>query len=137
MMVVVDAADLSGERARSMIDAAISHAQQLGVTVSVAVVDRSGNLVALQRMDGAMFISPEIGWGKAWTSAAFRAPSGAVAENLSPAPGFVSGIASATHGRFMPRQGAIPLPDGGAIGASGASSGQDEEIARAGLAATA
>jgi uncharacterized protein GlcG (DUF336 family) len=103
--------------------------------VSVAVVDASGNLMALQRMDGAGFLSPEIAWGKAWTAAAFRAPSGTVAENLAPAGGFVAGIASATHGRFMPRQGAVPIPSGGAIGASGATSAQDEEIAQAGLAA--
>lgn len=128
-------ADPSSESARRMIDAAIDHAQRLGVTVSVAVVDASGHIVGLQRMDGATFLSPEIAWGKAWTSAAFRAPSGTVAENMAPAPGFVSGIASATHGRFMPRQGAVPLPAGGAIGVSGATSAQDEEIARAALAA--
>jgi uncharacterized protein GlcG (DUF336 family) len=125
----------AADSARSMVDAALSHASDLGVAVSVAVVDSSGNLVALQRMDGAMFVSPEIASGKAWTSAAFRAPSGTVAENLAPAGGFVSGIASATHGRFMPRQGALPIPDGGAIGVSGATSAQDEEIAQAGLAA--
>jgi uncharacterized protein GlcG (DUF336 family) len=82
-------------------------------------------------MDGAPFVSPEIAWGKAWTSAAFRAPSGAVAENLASASAFTTAVSVGTHGRFTPRQGAVPLPDGGAIGVSGGTAPQDEAVAAA------
>jgi uncharacterized protein GlcG (DUF336 family) len=119
--------------ARAMLDRAIAHAEQLGVSVSIAIVDGSGVPVASARMDGASFVSPEIAIGKAWTAAAFGVPSGKVAENMASAPAFASGVSAATHGRFMPRQGAVPLNGGGAIGASGATSAQDEEIARVGV----
>ena len=33
-------------------------------------------------------------------------------------------------GRFMPRQGAVPVGAGGAVGVSGATSAQDEDIAQ-------
>jgi uncharacterized protein GlcG (DUF336 family) len=120
------------EDARGTIDAAISHAETLGIAVSVAVVDEAGHLVALGRMDGAPFISAEVAWGKAWTSAAFQAPSGKLAENLAPATAFTTAVSVATHGRFTPRQGGLPLPGGGAVGVSGGSPAQDEEVARAG-----
>ncbi len=122
--------------ARAMLDRAVAHAESLGVTVSIAIVDGAGIPVASARMDGASFVSPDIALGKAWTAAAFRAPSGKVAENMASAPAFASGISAATHGRFLPRQGAVPLDIGGAIGVSGASSAEDEEIAGAGAAAS-
>jgi glc operon protein GlcG len=127
-----DSTALTLSDARAMLDRAIAHADALGVTVSIAIVDGSGVSVASARMDGASFVSPEIALGKAWTAAAFKVPSGKVAENMASAPAFASGVSAATHGRFMPRQGAIALDGGGAIGASGATSAQDEEIARAG-----
>jgi uncharacterized protein GlcG (DUF336 family) len=123
---------VSYETARRVIDAATAHAETLSIAVSVAVVDPAGHLVALGRMDGAPFISTEVAWGKAWTSAAFRAPSGALAENLSSAHGFTTAVSVATQGRFTPRQGGIPLDGGGAVGVSGGTPAQDEEVAAAG-----
>jgi uncharacterized protein GlcG (DUF336 family) len=52
---------------------------------------------------------------------------------MGSAPAFSAAVSAATHGRFTPRQGALPLPGGGAVGASGATSEQDEDIARAGI----
>lgn len=101
--------------------------------MSIAVVDSGGHLVALERMDGAGFATPEIAWGKAWTAAAFREPSGATAERLGGATAFTAAVSVATHGRFTPRQGALPLSDGGAVGASGGTSAQDEDVVRAGI----
>jgi uncharacterized protein GlcG (DUF336 family) len=113
-----------------MFDRALARAHELGVRVSIAVVDAGGHPVAAARMDGAAFMTPEIAHGKAWTSAAYRAPSGAVEQNLQEAPSFAAAVAVTMQGRFMPRQGALPLPDGGAVGVSGAASAQDEDIAR-------
>lgn len=121
---------LTLDAARTMIDRAIARATELGLNVAVAVVDGGGHLVASARMDGASFTTSQIAIGKAWTAAAFRAASGTVAENFAPAPAFASALSVATDGRFTPRQGALPLESGGAIGVSGASSAEDEDIAR-------
>jgi uncharacterized protein GlcG (DUF336 family) len=123
-------------RAQEIIASARGHAEKLGVVVSVAVVDSGGHLVALERMDGAGFATPEIAWGKAWTAAAFASSSSEVADRFNSAPAFSASVAAATHGRFTPRQGALPLEGGGAVGASGATSDQDEEIVRKGVRPT-
>jgi uncharacterized protein GlcG (DUF336 family) len=47
----------------------------MGVPVSIAVVGLEGNLIALERMDDAGFVTPETAWAKAYTVAAFRSMS--------------------------------------------------------------
>jgi len=39
-----------------------------------------------------------------------------------------------SNGRFMPRQGGLPLEGGGGIAASGGTSEQDEEVVKAAIA---
>ena len=120
-------------RAQEIIVRARAHAEKLGVAVSVAVVDSAGHLVALERMDGAGFATPEIAWGKAWTAAAWASSSADVADRFNPAPAFSASVTAVTHGRFTPRQGALLIEEGGAVGASGGTSEQDEEIVRQGI----
>lgn len=121
------------DEARTIIERARATAKEIGVPMAIAVVDAGGHLVALERMDGAPFTAPEIAWGKAYTSAAWKAPSAALAERIGKDPAFSAAVSAATAGRFTPRQGALPLPGGGAVGASGGSSQQDEDVARAGI----
>jgi glc operon protein GlcG len=121
------------ERAQQIIERSRRAAQELGVPMAIAVVDEGGHLIALERMDGAGFATPEIAIGKAWTAAAWRQPSGALADSIGAAPSFAAAVSTATHGRFTPRQGALPLPEGGAVGASGGTSQQDEDVVRLGL----
>lgn len=121
-------------QAQKMIELAVSRARELQAEVAIAVVDSAGNPITLARMDGASFPSTEIAWGKAWTAAAFLAPSAAVAERFADAPGFMAAISSGVNRRFTPRQGAVNFP-GGAVGVSGTTSAQDEDIASAALAA--
>ena len=87
----------------------------------------------VERMDGAGFATAEIAWGKAWTAAAWGLASGALAERIGADPSFAAAVSVATAGRFTPRQGALPLPEGGAVGASGGSSQQDEDVVRAAI----
>ena len=101
--------------------------------MSIAVVDAGGHLVALERMDGAGFATPEVAWGKAWTAAAYAAPTATPEDRFGAAPAFSAAVSVATHGRFTPRQGALPLEHGGAVGASGGTSEQDEDVVRAGI----
>jgi len=51
---------ISLDRAQSLIDAAVAEAKKRNWKMNVAVVDSGGNLVAFQRMDGAMLASIQI-----------------------------------------------------------------------------
>lgn len=122
-----------------IIEAAIRRADEMGVKLSIAVVDEAGNLVQLSRMDGAFFISPQIAAGKAFAAAAWQTASADLEKRAQTAPAFYAGISTMTAGRAIIRQGALPLViDGrfaGAVGASGGTSQQDEDAVRAGIEA--
>ena len=124
---------LTLSEANRMVQAALSKADELGVSVSIAVSDAGGNLLAFNRMAGASAISATVAQGKAAESAGFGRASGSLQED-SPV---IQAVISAMGGRMLPAQGAVPvLKDGelvGAIGGSGATAQQDEDCARAGL----
>jgi uncharacterized protein GlcG (DUF336 family) len=89
-------------------------------------------------MDGAAWIAPEVALGKAWTAAAYRTPSAAQGEKMKELHAFSSAISAATHGRFTPQIGGLPITDDGgavigAMGASGGTGQQDEDVVRAAL----
>jgi glc operon protein GlcG len=114
--------------------AAQAEAVKRGSTVVIAVVDDGGNLILLYRLDNTQVASVEVGIGKARTAAIFRRPSKDFEDQIR--SGRVAAIAlpGAT-----PLQGGIPLiVDGqviGAIGVSGNTPQEDEDIAKAGAAA--
>jgi glc operon protein GlcG len=118
--------------AQRLIEAAVTEAQRQGFSLSFAVVDAAGHPVATARMDGAPFATPEIALGKAWTAAAFRLPSAARGEQAKELVAFSAAISAATHGRYTPQIGALPIEiDGehaGAMGASGAQGHEDEAV---------
>lgn len=107
--------------------------------MSFAVIDPGGHLLAFTRMDGAPWVSAEVALGKAWTSAAYGVPSAAQKEKMAPMPNFASAIIEMTHGRFTPQTGAVPVFRNGelvgALGASGGTGEQDEEMCARAVAA--
>lgn len=121
--------------ANRMVQAAVSKAEELGVSVSIAVSDAGGNLLAFNRMAGASAVSATVAQGKAAASAGFGRASGSLQAD-SPV---IQAVISAMGGRMLAAQGAVPvLKDGelvGAIGGSGATAQQDEDCAQAGLSA--
>ena len=122
--------------AKQVADGAIAKAQELNIKVSVAVCDAGGRLVALNRMDGAIWASAYGCQGKAVASAAFGRPSGELAERANqPTP---AGIRELEGGHMIFGQGAVPiLRNGvveGACGVGGGTSQQDEDCAKAGVA---
>jgi glc operon protein GlcG len=125
------------ETAQRLIDAGVAEAEQQGLKLSFAVVDAAGHPVATARMDGAAFVTPEIAQGKAWTAAAFGLPSAVRGEQAKELVAFSAAISAATHGRYTPQIGALPIEiDGehaGAMGASGAQGHEDEAVVRAAL----
>jgi glc operon protein GlcG len=119
--------------ARRMLDAARAEAEQQKWNVTIAVVDDGGFLLALERMDGAPNLSPEIATRKAWTAAMTRIPTKAAEDMVKDRPALVG-----FPGQLRV-QGGLPIQvEGecvGAVGVSGVASHQDEQIARAGIGA--
>jgi glc operon protein GlcG len=128
---------LTLEIARRLLAAAEEEAWRLQLRLAFAVVDAAGHLVAAARMDGADWITPEVALGKAWTAAAYRAPSAAQGDKAKDLVAFAGAISVATHGRYTPQIGALPIVvDGepaGAMGASGGKGEEDEAVVRAAL----
>ena len=116
--------------------AAEAEAKQRGATVVIAVVDDGGQLILLERLDDTQVASVEVAIGKARTAAIFRRPSKVFEDQVKNGRVAALALPGAT-----PLQGGIPITvEGkviGAIGASGNSPQEDEEIALAGAAVTA
>jgi len=129
---------LTLDQARALISAAEEEAAKRDLALSFAVVDAGGHIVAIGRMDDADWITPEVALGKAWTAAAFRAPSDEQGKKAKDLVAFAGSISAATRGRYTPQIGGLPLvvdgsPAGG-MGASGATGAEDEEVVRAAIA---
>ncbi len=121
--------------ARSIAAAAEAEALRNHWAVSIAIVDDGGQLLWLQRLDGAAPISAQICEAKARTAALGRRESRIYEEMINGGrTAFLS--APALDGML---EGGVPiLVDGhcvGAVGVSGVKSTQDAQIARAGIAA--
>lgn len=130
---------LTLELAERFTAAAKTKAQKEGWTMSFAVVDPAGNLVALARMDGARWLTAGIAQSKAFTAATFRRASAEVAELAQTRPQVFGSIGSLAGRPLLLAGGGVPLILGGellgGVGASGGTEEQDVECARAGLAA--
>src|ERR1700704_595770 len=121
-----------------VIEKARGAAEAIGVAMNIAVVDEGNNLVAFQRMDGAWLGSVDIAQGKAYTARAFNMSTKDLAPLCQPGQPLF-GIHASNDGRLIIFPGGIPLErDGevvGAIGVSGGSVDQDQEVAEAGAEA--
>jgi uncharacterized protein GlcG (DUF336 family) len=110
-------------------------AQEMGLKVSVAVVDASGHLIYFRRMDGTKVASIKLALDKAYTSAIYRKKTGDLAKPSQPGAA-AYGLSSCP--RTIVFKGGVPLLDKkgntvGAIGVSGASASQDEQVALSAL----
>src|SRR5829696_8443682 len=122
--------------AQRIISAAQRKAEDIGQPMNIAVVDVGGNLVAHVRMDGAWIGSIDISINKAYTSRAFDITTKDLAAPSQPGGQFY-GIHVSNGGRIRIFAGGVPLVgDGGgvvgAVGVSGGSGEQDQEVAGAG-----
>ncbi|MFY9731641.1 MAG: heme-binding protein [Candidatus Acidiferrales bacterium] len=125
---------ISLDRAQAVIHAAVTEAKKRDWKMNVAVVDSGGNLVAFQRMDGAMLASIKIAEHKARAAATFRRETkqfedGIQLMHLNYLLAF-DGIIASRGGIPLIEQGAII----GAIGSSGGTDSQDEIVSKAGAA---
>lgn len=116
-----------------MADRAVEKAAEIGVPCVFSAVDAGGNLMLLQRMEGAFVGSVEVSAGKAYTAYAFQMPTHELGAAARP-DGPLYGIESSNPGKIILFGGGFPyLVDGkvaGGIGVSGGTVEQDMEIAR-------
>src|SRR5216683_1545979 len=83
---------LSLEDANQVVANAHVKAAEIGVNVTVAVVDEGGHLIALGRMDGAPPLSPQIAEAKAVGAAMLLRDGGSLLQMSVDRPGFFSAV---------------------------------------------
>jgi uncharacterized protein GlcG (DUF336 family) len=120
--------------AKKMVETAEKKAMELKVPMVIAVVDESGILMLLERMEGAPIISVDVAKNKAYTAAVVRRATHTLSEIVQPGkPAF----GFHTMPRIAVFGGGFPVEvDGkvvGGIGVSGGSGQEDMECARAAL----
>lgn len=107
--------------------------RELGVPVVFSAVDSGGNLLLLERMEGALPGSVEVSAGKAYTANAFHMPTHELGQAAQP-DGPLYGIGNAAPGKIILFGGGFPYVSNGqvvgGIGVSGGTVEQDMEIAR-------
>lgn len=138
MQVAASIPGITAEAASTACAAAVACAAEKGWKINVAVVDRGGNLMAFLRQPGAYIHSIDIAIDKAYTSASFGFPTKAWMGAIGHDDGMKFGFSN--QPRLIVFGGGLPVPGAGGewiggIGVSGASEAEDEECARAGLAA--
>ena len=142
LMTLIPAADLPTKKVlnlaaiKTMVAAAEAEAAKRNVQVTICIVDESGNLLFLQKADGAALNTIQFAQKKARHSAFYRSPSKAAADQLKSGDLQVLAFPEA-----FPNQGGLPIKvDGetiGGIGVSGAPSEVDEAIGQTALDALA
>jgi len=124
---------INADMAKKIAAAAIAEAKKNNFTMAIAVVDPNGFLVYFEKMDNTQNGSVNIAIDKARSAALFKRPTKA----------FQDIVAAGGEGlRILALQGAVPVDGGyplivggkiiGAVGASGGSSAQDGQVAKAG-----
>jgi len=134
-MTLTSAADLPTKKwlnlsaIKTMVAAAEAEAQKRNVQVTLCIVDESGNLLFLQKADGAGLNTIQFAQKKARHAALYGRPSKDGADQLK-----AGNLQILAYPSAFPNQGGLPIKvDGqtiGAIAASGAPSEVDEAIAQ-------
>ena len=111
---------------------AVETAHSMSCAMTVAIVDNGGNLMYLERMDGAMIATAQVAGRKARSAVLYNRPTKAFEDALAGGR-----MAILTLPEAVPLEGGIPIArDGqliGAIGVSGGTAPQDGQVAQAAL----
>lgn len=122
---------LTLDAAKKIAASAEAEAKKRGATVVIAVVDDGGYLLVLERLDETQVASVDVGIAKARTAAIFRRPSKVFEDQVKNGR-----IAALALPGAVALQGGVPIIINGkvigAIGVSGNSPQEDEDIAKVG-----
>ena len=127
--------------ARTVIDVTLAAARQAGFKpMGVVVVDAAAQVLASAREDGASALRLDIALGKAGAAIGMGVNSRALAARAKDMPAFFGTIATNAQHKFIPQTGAVLITDAtgaviGAVGASGGTGDEDEQIVIAGVLA--
>jgi len=117
---------------KTIVAAAEAEAHKRNVQVTICIVDESGNLLYLQKADGAGLNTIQFAQKKARHAAIYGRPSKAAADQLK-----AGNMGLLISPDAFPNQGGVPIKvDGhtiGAVACSGAASEVDEAVAQAGI----
>jgi glc operon protein GlcG len=126
--------EIALDSAKKIAAAAIAEARKNSWNVAVAIVDNHGFLVYYERLDDTQTASAAIAIEKARSAAMFRRATREMQDAVNKGNPAFLGIPGAT-----PVAGGLPIVSSGkiigAIGVSGVTSDQDEQVAKAGLEA--
>ena len=138
LLVLASATELPSKKylnltaVKAMVAAAEAEAQRRNVSVTICIVDESGNLLFLEKGDAAPLNTIIWAQKKARHAAFYKSPSKAAEDSVKQ-----HNLEALAYPDFFPNQGGLPIIlDGqilGGISASGAKSEIDEAIAQAGL----
>lgn len=125
-------------KAKKAIEASEAKAKELGIAVSIAIVDEYGDLVAFSRMEGAIKISPKFALAKAYTAGTIGMATVDMAPYAVPGKPYY-GMDALFGGELTTIAGGLPVKDGnklvGGIGVGGSADvTQDVECAKVALA---
>ena len=130
---------LTSKGVRMMMDAGISKARELGIAVTIAIVDAGGHLLMLERMEGGRSHTTHSATTKAVSAASNRRPTssrGAQGQSLDVLHALGLALAAGPQ-NWTPIEGGYPVfvdkECVGGIGVAGGDQKQDEEIARVAL----
>jgi uncharacterized protein GlcG (DUF336 family) len=127
---------MSLDAAKKAMAASEAEANKNNWPVATAILDTTGSLVMLQKLDNTQTGSVEIAIGKARTALDFRRPSKALQDVVA---GGGAGLRLLSMRNMLALEGGVPvIVDGkvvGAVGVSGVMSDQDAQVAMAGAAA--
>lgn len=127
------------KEARAIVDVMLNAAAERGLTFTAAVVDAGGDLIHLSRMDGASALNARMSYNKAYTATKWQRDTKSIKDRL-----FDMSLGNERREitwfcdpLYTPVWGGIVLrsQDGtmlGAIGESGGTPEQDEEIGQVG-----
>jgi Uncharacterized protein, possibly involved in utilization of glycolate and propanediol len=127
--------NINYNQATQLLNASIVKANEIGISVCIAVVDNGGHLMALARLD-SVFGVIDFAIKKAKTAIMFGVDSDIMGS-------IIAGAAIHSYGMINSNDGLLTIPGGivikdakdniiGAIGCSGGTPEQDKEIASAG-----
>lgn len=122
---------IDAQAAAALVHDAVEAARARGISISVAVVDDAGSLVAFHRMTPAPRFSADFAIAKARTSATFSVPTSHLEELYASRPAFAHSFVA--QGNYFLGRGGVPIFAAGervgAIGVSGADAHGEEDIA--------
>lgn len=122
------------EQAKKIGAGAVAECQKNNLRTAVAIVDTGGSLVYFERIDDTQVASLKIAIDKAYAAAIYRRPTRVWEDAMAKGRIAVLSLAG-----VVASAGGLPIVSGGkvigAVGVSGATGDQDEQCAKAGLAA--